>query len=346
MPLGSSCSSWNGGKLDISSSSSSWIWATKSGSAINSDDIKVSISQHDTSGGFTFDLTKATGGSSDNPFLDSSTPDPSTSGSAASPSSTSGNGNYGWGPFGPWGGPYGGPGSNNPYSGNPGSSGNSGNSGSSAVVGTTPQKLQSVRTAHCVIMSLTFLVLLPLGAILMRVLSFPSLVYIHAIAQLFSLTLALAGFALGVWYIRTTKQPFSSEPHFILGTTVISMLLLQPFFGFLHHAMFRHYDRKTFMTFIHVWYGRLIFLLALVNGALGLKLGRSLRGGMEAATVTYSVIAAIIGTLYIAVLLFSAWKVNGKGEEKYVRRTDRRLGSMSRPRGEIHGFEDLPRVRR
>ncbi|KAI9763461.1 MAG: hypothetical protein M1840_000475 [Geoglossum simile] len=342
----SSCSSWNGGELDVSSSSSSWIWATKSGSAINSDNNKAEISRHDKMGGFSFDLTKATGGSSDNPFLDLSTPDPSSTGSAASPSSSSGNGRNGWGPFG-WGGPYGGNDNNDPNSGNPGSSDNSGNNGNSgsssssdsAAIGTTPRKLQSIRTAHCIVMSLTFLVLLPIGAILMRVLSFPSLVYIHAIAQLFSLTLALSGFALGVWYIRTTKQPFSSQPHYILGTAVISMLLLQPFFGFLHHAMYRQYERKTFMTLIHVWYGRLIFLLALVNGALGLKLGKSLRGGMETATITYSVIAAVVGTLYIAVLLFSAWKGNRKGEEKYVRRSERRLGSMSRPRGEGRGYE-------
>ncbi|KAI9786139.1 MAG: hypothetical protein M1839_007549 [Geoglossum umbratile] len=330
----SSCSSWNGGRLDVSSSSSSWIWAVKSGSAIKSDNNKVKISQHDNSGTFSFDLTKATGGNSDNPFVGSSTPDPSATGSAASPSSTSGR----WGPFGGWGGgPFGGNGNNNPNSGNSGSNGNSdgssGSSGSSAALSKTTQKLQSIRTAHCVLMSLTFLVLLPIGAILMRVLSFPSLVYIHAIAQLFSLTLALAGFALGVWYVRNTGQPFSSQPHYIFGTTIIGMLLLQPFFGFAHHAMFRQYGRKTFMTHIHVWWGRLILLLAVANGALGLKLGKSIRGGMEAATITYSVIAAVIGTLYISVLLFFAWRKSRTEEEKYERRTERRLGSMSRPAG-------------
>jgi hypothetical protein len=315
----------------------------KSGSAAKSDDTKYHIQQHDNMGAFNFDLTKATGGDSDNPFLNAATPsgsDPSSTGSSSSPSSTNRNG---WGPFG-WGGPYGpngpngdnGNNGNNGNSGNDGSNGSSGNSGSSGgseAIGTTPQKLQSIRTAHCIIMSLTFLVLLPVGALLMRTFTFPSLAYVHAAAQLFSLTLALAGFALGVWYIRTTKQAFKDQPHYILGTTVIAMLLLQPVFGFIHHGLYRQYERKTVATYIHVWYGRLIFILALANGALGLKLGKSMRGGMEAATIAYSVVAAIVGTLYISVLLL-AWRRGGKVvvEKEQHRRAERRLGSISENR--------------
>ncbi|KAH0555696.1 hypothetical protein GP486_006360 [Trichoglossum hirsutum] len=333
---------WSGGTLDISSSSP-WIWAMKSGSAIKSDNAKTHIQQHDNMGTFTFDLQKATGGDSSNPFLDASTPsgsDPSSTGSSSGPSST---GRNGWGPFG-WG-PYGpngpnGPNGGNGNSGNSGDNGNggsnSGSSGSSGYFGTTPQKLQSIRTAHCVIMSLTFLVLLPGGALLMRAFSFPALTYVHASAQLFSLTLALSGFALGVWYVRTTKQAIREQPHYILGTTVIAMLLLQPVFGLIHHGMYRRYEKRTAVTHLHVWYGRLIFVLALTNGALGLKLGKSMRGGMEAATIAYSVVAAIMATLYISVLLL-AWRKGGKTVAEKSRdqhRAERRLGSISGNREE------------
>jgi len=177
-------------------------------------------------------------------------------------------------------------------------------------------------------MSLAFLVLLPMGALLVRAFSFKSLVYVHAIAQISFLMLALSGFALGVWYIRSTKQAFKEQPHFMLGLAVIIMLLLQPVFGFLHHAMYVQYKKKTFMTFIHISFGRIIFILALANGALGLKLGRSLRGGMEAATIAYSVVAAIMGTLYISVLLF-AWRKGGKVERPHHGRADRRVRRRS-----------------
>lgn len=62
------CLSWSGGSMDPTDSASSWIWAYKRGEPLDSDSTSESISFHDSMGGFTFDLTKATGGSSANPF--------------------------------------------------------------------------------------------------------------------------------------------------------------------------------------------------------------------------------------------------------------------------------------
>lgn len=67
----SNCASWSGGSMDFSGSSSNWIHAYKSGSALNSDDVSESISQHDDAAAFTWDLAQAKGGSDANPFTDS-----------------------------------------------------------------------------------------------------------------------------------------------------------------------------------------------------------------------------------------------------------------------------------
>lgn len=67
-----SCINWTGGSADVTSASSSWLWAVKYGSPLDSSDVSAELTQHDDSGAVTVDLVKARGGSSDNPFFDSS----------------------------------------------------------------------------------------------------------------------------------------------------------------------------------------------------------------------------------------------------------------------------------
>lgn len=67
------CVNWTGGSADLTSASSSWIWAVKYGSPLNSGDVSAALTQHDDSGIVSLDLQKATrGGSSENPFSQSS----------------------------------------------------------------------------------------------------------------------------------------------------------------------------------------------------------------------------------------------------------------------------------
>ncbi|CAG8303953.1 unnamed protein product [Penicillium salamii] len=63
-----SCIKWTGGSENLKSSSSSWIWALKEGQSLSSTSVSENIVHHDDSGVVSVDLTKATGGSSENPF--------------------------------------------------------------------------------------------------------------------------------------------------------------------------------------------------------------------------------------------------------------------------------------
>ena len=63
-----------------------------------------------------------------------------------------------------------------------------------------------MNTAHGVLMGIAFIGLFPLGAIMIRLLSFPGLVYVHAAIQILSLLLAIVGLGLGVWLARTTHN--------------------------------------------------------------------------------------------------------------------------------------------
>jgi len=59
--------------MSLTDSSSDWLYAYRSGSPMNSDDMNAGISQHDRNGNFQWDLSRATGGSSANPFTASAT---------------------------------------------------------------------------------------------------------------------------------------------------------------------------------------------------------------------------------------------------------------------------------
>lgn len=74
-----SCITWPGGSEDLSSSSSTWIWAVKYGSPLNTNSLAASITIHDAEGIAAIDLQQATGGSSDNPFLTSNNMNSSSS---------------------------------------------------------------------------------------------------------------------------------------------------------------------------------------------------------------------------------------------------------------------------
>lgn len=156
---GSGCDKWATGSMDLKSSSTTWIWAYKNGSPLNSDSQSARLAQHDAMASFQFDLADATGGNSLNPFA--------AEGGASAPIS-------------------------------------SGNGGSSDIENEI--KLAGrVRKAHGIIMSLAFVIVYPLGAIIIRLLSFSGLVWVHAATQIFSYLLALTGLGLGV-YIALKPQ--------------------------------------------------------------------------------------------------------------------------------------------
>ena len=80
----SNCDSWSGGTMDFSSSSGDWIYALKSGSALNSNSLTETINQHDSASAFTWDMSQAQGGSDVNPFVSTGSTGSSGSDSAAS----------------------------------------------------------------------------------------------------------------------------------------------------------------------------------------------------------------------------------------------------------------------
>lgn len=304
---GSNCSSWAGGTMDLSSSNSSWIWAVKDGPAISSNDLSTTLHQHTNQGSFTLDLTKAQGGNSADPFVNTAVTATAAGGSsptaAAAAQSPSGSSNS----------------SSGDSSG--GASGDS-SGGSSGGGGQDPPGRHQALLAHGALMGVAFVALFPLGAIAVRVLSFRGLIWFHAATQIFAYTLALAGMGLGVWiatkpdYIvrsflfskfqrnanHTIRQQINTY-HPVTGLIVISLLAFQPILGLIHHYTFKQYDRRTFWTASHVWVGRVVITLGIINGGLGMKLSDAGRSN----EIAYGVLAGLVWVVWMSVVLWSTF---------------------------------------
>ncbi|KAI1119664.1 iron reductase domain protein [Nemania sp. NC0429] len=152
------------------------------------------------------------------------------------------------------------------------------------------QEIPTIRTAHGTLMSIVMIVLYPLGSILMPL---SGNWVLHAIWQSVAFLAMWAAFALGVVLAQRTGYNFQ-ESHTLLGTVVVALFGVQPFGGYLHHRYYVKYQKRGLVSYGHIWYGRVLILLGIVNGGLGLQLA----GASRSLVIAYSVVAAVIFTAY------------------------------------------------
>lgn len=176
--------------MDFTDSKSGWIWAIKNGRALSSNSVSADIDQHDNQGDFSFDLTKARGGDSLNPFK--AAPATNTASGGASPTSASSSNGSGAG-----GDESSGDGSGESY----------GGSSSGGYSGGERKTRHHAVIAHGTTMGAAFALFFPIGAIIIRLFNFRGLVWVHVATQIFAYTIALAGLGLGV-YIAVTPSEY------------------------------------------------------------------------------------------------------------------------------------------
>jgi len=162
-------------------------------------------------------------------------------------------------------------------------------------------------------MAVTVVLLFPLGASYMRLFGGPM---VHAGLQIFSLIALLCGFGLGIKLAKLTDYLYKSQgmTHTIFGTVIVALFILQPFIGLLHHYNYKKTNSRSQISYVHIWLGRIVIILAMVNGGLGLKLANNSKNG----EIAYGVVAGAVGVLYTAfVLLKRKTKAPfGSGREK------------------------------
>ncbi|KAK6331819.1 hypothetical protein TWF718_002360 [Orbilia javanica] len=264
-------------ELSVTNTRSSWIWADKDGSALDSSDVEANIQQHDRTGVFTFDLTAAAGGDSVNPFVESVQSSTSaaatgtgtrTSSGGSAPTSTGGNGN---------------------------GDGNQ-NVGSGSSDGSTSEasSMSKMLKIHGILMGLAFAVFFPLGSVIIRLMPGPHKVDAHMAVQFIGFGLSIAGLAYGVMLAQDLR--YLKETHAIIGMVVMGGLFFQPIVGLIHHWLFKAKGRRTILAYIHTYWGRGLIILGIINGGLGLQLADNTTGG----TIAYSVVAGVLGLAWLA----------------------------------------------
>lgn len=158
-------------------------------------------------------------------------------------------------------------------------------SGSSAATD-TQQDNDYALIAHAVVMCLAFVIVFPLGALLLRVLES---VRLHAIVQIIALVLVVVGFAAAIYVSgEYNKSKFYNSAHQIIGLLVLFAVLLQLTLGILHHRMWKRERRPTWLGKIHLYLGPAAILTGIINGGIGFDFaGKSPIPQSKLQTCTY-----------------------------------------------------------
>lgn len=163
-----------------------------------------------------------------------------------------------------------------------------------------------ILVAHGIVTSIAFVILFPLFAAGLHIIPWSKTVpRIHAPLQLFTLCVALAGLGLGAYAVLTTDEMDSF--HVTIGLVIVGgLVLVQPLMGLIQHLHFRRTGGKCWFAYIHRWFGRVMIILGVINGGLGLMLaGEESAIVSKVAVIVYSVVAAV-SFLFYAVTLFVA----------------------------------------
>lgn len=250
------CTQWSSGTLDLESSDSDWIYGYHQGSQLDTDDTNAVISQHDRTGRFQWDISRATGGSEadvTNPFLN-------TNATTESPSNLSG-----------W-------------------------------EGLSTETQNRYIQAHGALAFVAFVIIFPLGAILVRLGKFRHLAWTHGGLQVFGVALFFAAAGLGI-YVGNALD-YMNEPHAIIGLLLLVVLFFMPFLGAIHHKVFKRVQQRMAWSYVHIFTGRAAVILGMVNGGLGLQLADASNGLL----IAYGVLVGVIAFVYIGVVVFSLLK--------------------------------------
>ncbi|KFH44730.1 hypothetical protein ACRE_044910 [Hapsidospora chrysogenum ATCC 11550] len=163
------------------------------------------------------------------------------------------------------------------------------------------QKADVMSTMHAVFMLLSIVLLMPLGAVMIRL---GNWVKWHAYNQTFAMVLVLVGFGIGIAtsYRYQRSRDFKSY-HQILGFFIVFFILFQFALGLLHHRQYRRTQMPTSYGKFHPWVGRLVLLLGIMNGFFGFTFALNRRYGIILAglviAMCFAIFVVIVGRRWL-----------------------------------------------
>jgi hypothetical protein len=156
--------------------------------------------------------------------------------------------------------------------------------------------------AHGVLAALAFVIFFPMGSILIRLASFPGLWIVHGIFQIFAYLIYTAAFGLGVYFVNSAPINLLDHYHPIIGIVVFVLLFFQPILGLVHHFQFKKYHRRTIWSHGHLWLGRIVITLGIINGGLGLLFATETGffAPSRGQIIAYGIVAGIMWAAWVS----------------------------------------------
>lgn len=90
-----------------------------------------------------------------------------------------------------------------------------------------------------------------------------------------------------------------NQPHAVIGIILFILAFFQPILGVLHHSNYKKFQTRTAASHGHIWLGRILITLGIINGGLGLKLADNSTYG----PIVYAVFAAVAWVSYVVAIV-------------------------------------------
>lgn len=205
--------------------------------------------------------------------------------------------------------------------------------------------INNVLIAHAVMACLAWAFFFPLGGILLHLPTASKSALplrLHVVCQMVSSLLFLAAAGLGIWLAQQISFggfPAWSDPHTGIGIAILILAAIQPVLGSVHHKLFKkrlaaNSERKaleggadekprTTPGFMHVWLGRALLVLGIVNGGLGIRLAARTRFQSQETTTSAAIGYGVgAGVMFLAYVLSAVLFARRKGREEAVEDDD------------------------
>jgi hypothetical protein len=188
---------------------------------------------------------------------------------------------------------------------------------------------ENLPNIHGGLATLAFVVLFPLGGILIRLANFRGGIWIHVIVQIIAWIFAIGAIASGIRLATTLKLFVNAHP--IIGILLAVLLIGQPIYGFIHHRTFKKLGHRTAISYVHLWFGRTLIFVGMINGGLGILLAGDVE---QSHVIVYGVVAAVLAVMYILAILWGERrrKKTKMGPQGF-RRMEDQSSLIGKPRG-------------
>lgn len=99
----------------------------------------------------------------------------------------------------------------------------------------------------------------------------------------------------------TSDMQQLSTYHAIIGIVTFSLLWAQAVWGYVAHSFYKTYQHRTWLAYGHVWLGRTLITVGMIQGGLGLLLAD------DAGPAYYKAYGIVAGIIWFAYMSFSIW---------------------------------------